>query len=290
MTKKQEVNYTFWLELPEEIKKVMLQRQREQTGTCDEKVFEENVNSSFDEGGFDWDNTFEGSSFWVEILHKKNLRVFYDKYPKPKITSYICNSIPIGAIRLRVIQPLKYIDNFGFEKAIPVGSITWAEEKYRCRIGSSSNSVHIENNKYHTNFAGDCFEIIEEKKATSYLCLAPKENSIMLKVIKPIKHNHSFGKMILPNIPVGSITWCSPSYITDVGVESNTVILEDNRHGINFDGGCFEVVKYPIDTTTSIVEKPIIFKPIIAPDASLVIKGEKSEDIGFKISYHKSVF
>lgn len=82
-----------WLDLPKEIQKVMLDRQYEQSGERNVKVFKECLGSSLVTGGFDWDKTPEGYDFWLKI-NEGDFKTFFEKYPKeflsgPKITGKI---------------------------------------------------------------------------------------------------------------------------------------------------------------------------------------------------------
>ena len=76
-----------WHELPHEIQEKMLERQLEQSGKKDPKVFEINISASKSSGGFDWDKTPEGSILWHSITGYKEFDIFYTIYPKNPIKS-----------------------------------------------------------------------------------------------------------------------------------------------------------------------------------------------------------
>ena len=46
------------------------------------KAFQSSLNTSACGGGFNWDKSTQGGSFWVELLINHNYQPFYDNYPK----------------------------------------------------------------------------------------------------------------------------------------------------------------------------------------------------------------
>jgi hypothetical protein len=62
---------------PKEVVKLMLKRQKEQSGKKDLNVFKNDI---YD--GFTWRETNEGANFWLEVLSYKNFDLFFEKYPK----------------------------------------------------------------------------------------------------------------------------------------------------------------------------------------------------------------
>ena len=73
-----------WEELPVEIQERMLQCQEEQGNKKDESVFIRKINEFKSNGGFNWDDTKEESSFWSDVIHDKKFEIFYEYYPKKK--------------------------------------------------------------------------------------------------------------------------------------------------------------------------------------------------------------
>lgn len=73
-----------FLELPIQVRKVMLRHQKEQTGQENEDVFIRSITASSGSGGFDWDMSPEGMEFWDEVL-LDDVNAFYDLYPKSLI-------------------------------------------------------------------------------------------------------------------------------------------------------------------------------------------------------------
>ena len=74
-------NQAIWGELPPEIKKMCLLRQKQLSGCRDVSVFELSTYA-----GFVFEDAPEGSLFWVEVLGRSNFELFFQKYPKKKQT------------------------------------------------------------------------------------------------------------------------------------------------------------------------------------------------------------
>ncbi len=66
-----------WEELPMEIQKKCLLRQRKQRGYQDTMAFELHIYA-----GFVFEDSPEGDKFWVEVLGRSNFDLFFQKYPK----------------------------------------------------------------------------------------------------------------------------------------------------------------------------------------------------------------
>ena len=93
---------------PKEIIARMLECQEEQGNKKDIEVFEKQRFEGKNKGGFTWDETKEGHSFWSGLLTNKNFNHFFEKYPKKdnqdnpqefrvgdKVIYYIANKIGI---------------------------------------------------------------------------------------------------------------------------------------------------------------------------------------------------
>lgn len=62
---------------PIEVVNKMIERQFDQRGKRDVKVFQEVLGSVFC-----WADTIEGHEFWSDVLLSKNFALFFKKYPK----------------------------------------------------------------------------------------------------------------------------------------------------------------------------------------------------------------
>lgn len=69
-------------DFPIEIVQKMVERQYEQTGKCDVKVFQSEKYASSYEDGFRWSQTPEGHDFWRAVISKCLFDVFFIRYPK----------------------------------------------------------------------------------------------------------------------------------------------------------------------------------------------------------------
>ena len=66
-----------WEELPIEIQKKCLLRQKQLTGYQSVGTFKTNTYA-----GFAFEESLEGGAFWVEVLGRSNFELFFKKYPK----------------------------------------------------------------------------------------------------------------------------------------------------------------------------------------------------------------
>jgi hypothetical protein len=71
---------------PIEIVDKIIERQVEQGNEPDLAVFQRNICRNKRNGGFDWEDTVEGASFWYEVINKERFDVFFEKYPHYKET------------------------------------------------------------------------------------------------------------------------------------------------------------------------------------------------------------
>lgn len=69
-------------EFPKEVVEKMLERQVEQGNTKSIELFEIRANRGGSKGGFSWDETPEGYSFWKNVIEFKNFDYFFERYPK----------------------------------------------------------------------------------------------------------------------------------------------------------------------------------------------------------------
>lgn len=67
---------------PIEVVEVMLDRQMDQQDKIDVTVFQKLKTRDALRGGFHWDTTIEGQSFWLSVIHEEQFDVFFKRYPK----------------------------------------------------------------------------------------------------------------------------------------------------------------------------------------------------------------
>jgi hypothetical protein len=77
-------NQAKWDNLPNEIRKKMLEHQVEQGNPKNAEVFRKNIASRTQLGGFNWENTDLENKSWDRILNSSDYRPFYEMYPKAK--------------------------------------------------------------------------------------------------------------------------------------------------------------------------------------------------------------
>ena len=63
----------------------MCECQREQNKNVNFSVFAINPCATAYEGGFDWDETVEGFSFWCDVINNKNFNKFFELYPNKSV-------------------------------------------------------------------------------------------------------------------------------------------------------------------------------------------------------------
>lgn len=69
---------------PIEVVQRMVDCQVEQGNKADVRVFQLRKLTRFKYGGFDWDKTTEGDSFWLHIICNKTFNLFFEKYLQKK--------------------------------------------------------------------------------------------------------------------------------------------------------------------------------------------------------------
>ena len=77
------MEYKGYLEgFPHEVVNRMLEEQERQGNKRDVSVFEYNISSPKEIGGFDWNATKEGGEFWDRVILDKDFNLFFEEYPK----------------------------------------------------------------------------------------------------------------------------------------------------------------------------------------------------------------
>lgn len=71
---------------PKEVVEKMLERQVEQGNNWDFRVFEKERTWDKTHYGFNWEESVEGNSFWVDVISGKDFNRFFEKYPKKSNT------------------------------------------------------------------------------------------------------------------------------------------------------------------------------------------------------------
>lgn len=67
---------------PDIIVETMMDRQENQTGKRDVKVFERNKDASSSIKGFHWSSTKEGHCFWEDVINNHDFKQFFERFPE----------------------------------------------------------------------------------------------------------------------------------------------------------------------------------------------------------------
>lgn len=80
---------------PKEIISKLFENQLHQNlGVIKPEVFENKIDASQNEGGFDWNKTEQKSDFWISVLRENNFEKFYEEFPKkPNIEASMIDDI-----------------------------------------------------------------------------------------------------------------------------------------------------------------------------------------------------
>jgi hypothetical protein len=73
---------------PVEVVEKMLEKQIEQGNPKNVAIFENKKEYKEDLGGFNWNKTIEGHSFWEKVIYEKDFDFFFQKYPKIETSEY----------------------------------------------------------------------------------------------------------------------------------------------------------------------------------------------------------
>lgn len=123
---------------PMEVIAKILERQYEQTGKVDVKVFEKFRSNSKEDGGFRWECTPEGFDFWKEVLALEDFSAFFRLYPRedkrqfrkfdPVLVRDVDGSYWIPAVFKQMCplspRPFQTIDGTGWKQCVPLNEET----------------------------------------------------------------------------------------------------------------------------------------------------------------------
>lgn len=74
---------------PPEVINKMIEMQVAQGNPANVKVFEELESASFEEGGFNWEDTPDGFPFWDSVIMDEDFDLFFKKYPRDSIVEAV---------------------------------------------------------------------------------------------------------------------------------------------------------------------------------------------------------
>lgn len=90
-------------DFPIEVVQKMVERQYEQIGVCNVRIFQTNNEASSYGGGFNWDTSIEGLEFWNDVIMRYDWELFFSRYPTKEICKIysISDQKKIGLTRLQ---------------------------------------------------------------------------------------------------------------------------------------------------------------------------------------------
>ena len=83
---------------PIEVVQKMVDEQVKQGNKANVKIFQANRNTGFACGGFTWNRTDDGDSFWEGVIRNHCFNAFFDRYPKSNPLSHLVYIIQDGSI------------------------------------------------------------------------------------------------------------------------------------------------------------------------------------------------
>ena len=91
----------------------MVDEQIRQGNEPDVSIFQNNSFENKRRGGFNWDETIDGDTFWRDVLHCEDFESFFEKYPKEKetIDSHYMYIVQDGTINGEDI--IKTLESYG---------------------------------------------------------------------------------------------------------------------------------------------------------------------------------
>ena len=117
---------TYYDKLPVEIQERMLLEQENQGNKRDPEIFRKNLRAGVSDGGFTWDETEDGFSFWEDIIAEWDLDVFFERYPKEeellkkRFKELININIMSEMIKVKCINPTKHLKKGAIYFAKPI--------------------------------------------------------------------------------------------------------------------------------------------------------------------------
>lgn len=91
-------------DFPIELVDKMIEEQVKQGNKADVEVFQKNITTDAEDGGFDWDKTDDDIDFWQEVIGEGNFDLFFKKYPKKANLVYIVGDSEIGVDIIKTLE------------------------------------------------------------------------------------------------------------------------------------------------------------------------------------------
>lgn len=91
-------------EYPIEVVEKMIEEQVKQGNRPNVEVFQERYSSDAEHGGFDWDKTDDGPTFWIDVLENEDYDLFFKKYPKKANLVFIIGDSECGMDIIKTLE------------------------------------------------------------------------------------------------------------------------------------------------------------------------------------------
>jgi hypothetical protein len=152
---------------------------------------------------------------------------------------------------------------------LQVGDITWVDgARHKREFTDGSGTALVEGNRHSINFDYKAFEIIPDPrvKKSGYTYKKPDKDVIWVMVIsKVVAPCRGFkGQLKMADLKIGDVSWIRPSQLEGNSLR-HVIHLESNRHGINFDSKCFEVIS-PIPSSVCPNQVDLAYKSFEAKE------------------------
>lgn len=147
-------------DFPIEVVEKMIGEQVRQGNLPNVEVFQKNVTSDVEHGGFDWNKSDDDSIFWIEIIEGVNFELFFERYPKKAKLVYIVGDNKIGMDIIKALEKYGGINRHGYN-------------------GSSDNNLYyIEpiNNTIEMCSCDGSDKLLYEMLLATYTAINAKEN------------------------------------------------------------------------------------------------------------------
>lgn len=102
-------------DFPIEVVQKMIEEQVKQGNEANVSIFQKFCIASIIEGGFDWERTTDGDTFWQNVIGRQDFNVFFKKYPKKPNLVYIVGDSEVGMDIIKTLEKYGGINEHNFE-------------------------------------------------------------------------------------------------------------------------------------------------------------------------------
>ena len=150
-------------DFPIEVVQKMLDEQARQGNRADVTVFQRNNIANKKNKGFEWSESEDGDSFWVNVIVARNFDLFFEKYPKVVNKVYIIGDSNIG------IDIIKTLENRG---GINRYNLTGKNDDVIYYIDPITSTIH------NTAIDSAIYNLV----VTTYKCIKADEQKVVISL------------------------------------------------------------------------------------------------------------